>query len=269
MDRREVLKGAAGMGVAVAASAGTAAAQPKAAKAATFVLVHGAWHGGWCWRRMTPFLSAAGHTVFTPTMTGLGERRHLANLKIDLDTHTTDILNVLEWEELEDVVLVGHSYAGYIITQVAERAKPGQVKRLIYLDAVVPTHGKSFTDGFPAERIRETEANLIDGYGMPIGTPEFLGIAPDDIETREWLARRLVPHPWGTMLQPANFPANKAAALPRTYIRCTGAFTDEQLAQRDASLMNDERWEYLRLQTGHNAMMTAPQETAAILLSRT
>lgn len=269
MDRRDVLKGAAGMGVAAAAAvSGDAQAQPKAAKPATFVLVHGAWHGGWCWSRMTPFLTAAGHTVFTPTMTGLGERKHLANLQINLDTHTTDILNVLEWEELSDVVLVGHSYAGYIITQVAERAKPGQVKRLVYLDASMPTHGKAFADGFPPERIRDTEANLIDGYGMAIGTPEFLGIPKEDAKTRAWLARRLVAHPWGTMLQKANFPEHKAAKLPRTYIRCTGPFTEEQLAQRDAWMMNEKAWEYLRLKTGHNAMMTAPKETADILLAR-
>jgi pimeloyl-ACP methyl ester carboxylesterase len=269
MDRREVLKGAAGMSVAMATAAGEAQAQPKAAKPATFVLVHGAWHGGWCWSRMTPPLEAAGHRVFTPTMTGLGERKHLANLQIDLDTHTTDILNVLDWEELSDVVLVGHSYAGYIITQVAERAKPGQVKRLVYLDAVVPTHGKAFADGFPPERIRDTEANLIDGYGMAIGTPEFLGIPKEDEETRAWLARRLVPHPWGTMLQKANFPENKAAKLPRTYIRCKAAFSDEQLAQRDAAIRADKRWEYVLMDTGHNAMMTKPQETAALLLART
>lgn len=268
MDRREVLKGAAGMGVA-AAIAGEASAQTQAAKPATFVLVHGAWHGGWCWERMAPFLNAAGHRVFTPTMTGLGERKHLANLQINLDTHTTDILNVIEWEELSDVVLVGHSYAGYIITQVAERAKPGQVKRLVYLDASMPTHGKAFADGFPPERIKETEANLIDGYGMAIGTPEFLGIPADDKDTRAWLARRLVVHPWGTMLQKANFPEHKAAKLPRTYIRCVGTFTDEQLAQRDGSMMNDPNWEYLRLKTGHNAMMTAAKETAELLLART
>ncbi len=113
---------------------------------ATFVLVHGGWHGGWCWTRVRPLLRAAGHDVFTPTLTGLGERAHLAHPDIDLDTHIADIINVLEYEELQDAVLVGHSSSGAVITGVVDRA-PVHLAQLVYLDALVPADGQSVLDG--------------------------------------------------------------------------------------------------------------------------
>src|SRR3712207_1095869 len=108
---------------------------------ATYVLVHGAWHGGWCWKRVMPLLRAAGHDVFAPTLTGLGERSHLAGPDVGLETHVQDVLGVLAYEDLEGVILVGHSLAGSVITPVAERA-PGRVAQLVYLDAAVPSDGE-------------------------------------------------------------------------------------------------------------------------------
>ena len=104
---------------------------------ATFVLVHGAWHGGWCWKKVAPLLRSAGHEVYTPTLTGLGERDHLLTRDIGLDTHIQDIVNVLEYEELTQVVLVGHSYGGMVVTGVAERAHE-RLRQLVYLDAATP-----------------------------------------------------------------------------------------------------------------------------------
>ena len=115
-----------------------------------FVLVHGAWHGGWCWQRVTPLLRAAGHEVYAPTLTGLGERAHLADHKIDLVSHVADIAGLLEMEDLEQVVLVGHSYAGMVITGVADRAA-ARLKRLVYVDAFLPAHGQCVLDFWPAE----------------------------------------------------------------------------------------------------------------------
>ncbi|MBV9253581.1 MAG: alpha/beta fold hydrolase, partial [Actinobacteria bacterium] len=117
---------------------------------ATFVLVHGAWHGGWCWRKLTPLLRAAGHEVFTPTLTGLGERSHLGHPDVGLATHVGDVAQVLWYEDLSNVVLVGHSYGGLVIGGVADQA-PGRLKHLVYLDAFVPEHGRSMLDLGPPE----------------------------------------------------------------------------------------------------------------------
>src|SRR5258705_1716413 len=117
----------------------------------TYVLVHGAWHGGWCWKRVAPALRAAGHEVYTPTLTGLGERAHLANPAIDLATHISDVVNLLEAEELNEVVLLGHSYGGMVVTGVADRA-PARLRRVIYLDAFLPEDGKSLLDYLHPDR---------------------------------------------------------------------------------------------------------------------
>src|SRR5215211_1043953 len=124
---------------------------------ATFVLVAGAWHGGWCWRKVTPLLRAAGHEVFAPTLTGLGERSHLAHPDVGLTTHIQDIVNLLEYEDLNDVVLVGHSYSGMVITGVAEQV-PGRLAHLVYLDAFVPENGQALVDLLPPEGRQSNEA---------------------------------------------------------------------------------------------------------------
>src|SRR5215213_5264319 len=149
MTRRAAIK-AAGAGAAALAST-TALAQPSAGK--TFLLVHGAWHGGWCWRRVSDLLEKRGHKVFSPTLTGLGERSHLLNDKINLSTHITDIANVMKWEGLKDFVLVGHSYGGYVITGVAERV-PEAIASIVFLDAFMPESGESLAES-GSERVRD------------------------------------------------------------------------------------------------------------------
>src|SRR6185312_289139 len=123
---------------------------PASEHSLNFVLVHGAWHGGWCWKRVSPLLRALGHEVFTPTLTGLGERQHLMSPEVGLDTHIKDVLGVLEYEDLHDVILVGHSYAGMVIAGVAEKAAE-RIAHLVYLDAFVPADGKSLADYQPPE----------------------------------------------------------------------------------------------------------------------
>jgi len=117
----------------------------------TFVLADGAWHGGWCWRRVASLLRAAGHGVYTPTLTGLGERAHLVGRHVDLDTHIADVRGVLQCEELSNVVLCGHSYGGMVISGVAESA-PNALRSLVYLDAFVPADGQCLLDFIPAEQ---------------------------------------------------------------------------------------------------------------------
>src|SRR5262245_14863398 len=118
---------------------------------ATFVLVHGAWHGGWCWQRVSPLLRARGHEVFAPTLTGLGERSHLLTREIGLETHVADVVNAIRWEDLTDVVLCGHSYGGMVISGAADRMAD-RVRSLVYLDAFVPADGQSIFDFMTAER---------------------------------------------------------------------------------------------------------------------
>jgi pimeloyl-ACP methyl ester carboxylesterase len=162
MNRRHFVLAASVAGTAMATgsvrSGGAEEAAPAAASQGrekpAFVLVHGAWHGGWCWKKVAPLLRAAGHDVFTPTLTGLGERVHLLASEIDLATHVDDVLGVLEYEDLTNVVLVGHSYGGMVISGVAERAG-SRLARLVYLDAFLPENGKALRDYAPGEVLDE------------------------------------------------------------------------------------------------------------------
>jgi len=183
---------------------------------ASFVLVHGAWHGGWCWARVARLLRDAGHDVFTPTLTGLGERAHLARPEIDLAHHVQDVLAVLEAEELKSVTLCGHSYGGMVVTGVAARAA-ARVAHLVYLDAFVPAPGQAMLDLIAPERaaaMREAARTEGEGWRVPPWKPEHYGVtSARDIE---WLARRLTPHPLRTLEQPAEAGWERRPALAET-----------------------------------------------------
>jgi pimeloyl-ACP methyl ester carboxylesterase len=161
----------------------------------TFVLVHGAWHGGWCWLRVADRLRSGGHKVFTPTLTGLGERSHLLRPDIDIDTHITDVVNVIKWERLTDVVLCGHSYGGFVISGVAEMIAEA-VRSIVFLDAFVPRDGdtpQSLTGPAIQEGIR---AALQRGdLSMPARSAAFFGVNEAD---RAWVDALSVPQPIGT-----------------------------------------------------------------------
>ena len=194
---------------------------PASARPKTFVLVHGAWHGGWCWKRVLPLLRTLGHEVFAPTLTGLGERRHLMSADIGLDTHIQDVLGVLECEDLYDVVLVGHSYAGMVIAGVAEKAAD-RISHLVYLDAFVPTDGKSLADYQPPEILqlfKESTRKDGEGFKLPCVIPaEAFGVtAGDDLA---WVRPRLDPHPAKTKFDAVRLTNPKAAQIPRTFIYC-------------------------------------------------
>ena len=167
----------------------------------TYVLVHGAWHGGWCWRKVRAALEATSADVHTPTLTGLGERAHLASRDISLDTHVSDVLGVLETEDLSEVVLVGHSYGGIVVTAVADRAAD-RVARLVYLDAVVPRDGQCLYDRAPPQlRAHFEEQARVAGEGwrvpVSVATPQFLGLkAEEDV-------RRAMPSSHRTRFAPS------------------------------------------------------------------
>lgn len=231
-----------------------------------FLLVHGAWHGGWCWRRVARILRSAGHEVFAPTLTGLGEREHLMSADIGLDTHIADVLGVVQYEDLSDVVLVGHSYGGMVIAGAAEKAS-GRIAHLVYLDAFVPEDGKSLCDYQPPEitdMFRETTRTQGDGFKLPCFIPaEAFGVTNE--EDLAWVRPRLNPHPLKTKLDKIELKNPKAAKLPRTFIYCNdpavGPFG--QFAER---IRDDDSWQYRELPTGHDAMITKPEQLADLLL---
>ncbi len=226
------------------------------------ILVHGGWHGGWCWKYVTAKLLAAGHIVCTPTLTGLGERVHLASREINLDVHVQDIINVIEAEELSDVVLAGHSSAGMIITGVADRMS-NKIKSLVYLDAFVPENGSRMIDYIAPERRRAMiTAGEATGYLDPLPA-NILGIKKTaDIE---WVTRRMTRHPYATFSQQLHFQTNGGKHLPRTYVYCSnppsGSF--DQFALR---FRTDPEWQFHELKTGHDCMITQPNEVARIIL---
>lgn len=229
---------------------------------ATYVLVHGAWHGGWCWQRVTPLLRAAGHEVVTPTLTGLGERSHLANPTIDLNTHIYDIVNVLEYEHLQKVILVGHSYGGMVITGVSNEV-PDRLAHLVYLDAFVPQDGQSLLDLTESQR-REAILQLAQagGFMPPFPVEQYGVFAEADVR---WVKPKLVPQPAKTVSTPVHLRNDAAETLPRTYIYCNnpamGPF--DGFAEK---IRSDKKWRYRELATGHDAMVTMPKELVNLLL---
>ena len=233
---------------------------------ATYVLVHGAFHGAWCWNQVAPLLWGAGHEVYAPTLIGLGERSHLARPDVGLATHVQDVVNVLEYEDLHRVVLVGHSYGGMVIAGVADHA-PGRLAHLVYVDAVVPEDGQAGVDLLPAERrdaILGQPRAAAEEWLVPAPRPEFFGVT--DEADLAWVRPRLVPQPLRTFTEPHRLRHPEAPPPPRTYIACTGlgaSPTSRPFAERARA---DPSWRYRELATGHDAMVTLPRELARLLL---
>jgi pimeloyl-ACP methyl ester carboxylesterase len=231
---------------------------------AVYVLVHGAWHGGWCWRRVAPRLRAAGHEVYAPTLTGLGERAHLLSPAVDLDTHAADVLGVLQYEDLRGAVLVGHSYGGMVITAVAERAA-GRLARLVYLDAFLPRDGECLLDLFPpgaqAQTLARARAEGAGWYLPPQRGAHPYGVTdPADIA---WVRSKFTAHPMKTMQQPVRRAAPAARALPRAFVACTAT---GWFAGSAARARAEGGWDLRELDAVHDAMVTAPQALTDVLL---
>lgn len=183
---------------------------------ATFLFVHGAWHGGWCWKAVEARLRAAGHETHAPTLTGVGERAHLARPDIDADTHVEDILNVIKWRELKDVILVGHSYGGLIITGVAGRV-PEKIRALVYLDAFAPEEsGLSLFATANPERLAGFEAQLADG-GFMI-SPDLFDAWTDDPAIKAWLKTMCTPQPVECFRKGVTLTGREAEVAHRHYI---------------------------------------------------
>ncbi len=230
------------------------------------VLVHGAWGGGWIWRRVLEPLRAAGHEVHTVTLTGDGERAHLRRPDIRLQTHIDDVVGVIEAEELEDVVLVGHSYGGMVITGAAaalQASRPGALGRLVYVDAMVPLPGEGWGVGHPPEiaAARRAAAAEHDNALPPPDPAE--GFALNDADAA-WLRRRHVPHPFGMYQEPLDYDAAAVEALPRLFVDChEPAYPTITPMRRRVREMPG--WEVAEIATGHFPMVTTPDELVAHL----
>lgn len=219
--------------------------------------------GGWYWQKVRPLLQAANHDVFTPTLTGLGERVHLARPDTDLDAHIEDIVNVLVYEDLRNVVLVGHSYGGMVIRGVAER-EPERLARLAYLDGFVPDDGDRVLDyrhpAFQPDCVERAGAH--DGWRIPT-----LDAADEDPEIVAWEAGRTVPHPLATFQQPIRLSNHDADRLPSVYIHCTNKPDGDAFARFASVARNDANWTYIAFDCVHDAMAVKPVELTRLLLS--
>jgi pimeloyl-ACP methyl ester carboxylesterase len=241
---------------------------------ADFVLVHGAWHGAWCWRRIVDALQAQGHRAFAVTLTGVGDRAHLMSPLITLETHIADVANTIEAEELQQVVLAVHSYAGMIGTALADRM-PQRLKHLVYVDAVVPRPGESWssTHASATREARIAAAGASPDYSFPAPDPSVFGLAAED---HDWVRRRQTPHPGHTYQAPLQFEPRRVAGVPRTFVDCVkprlGTIDSIRPRVRDPNFW-DGAWaggggiRVVELATGHDPMVSAPAELTRLLLS--
>ncbi len=231
-----------------------------------FVLLHGAFHGAWCWAPVVEILRGAGHQVSTPTQTGVGERRHLMSREITLEVFADDLINHIEAEELTDVVLVGHSFGGFAISAAADRM-PKHIRHLVYLDARIPENGKTAFDVQPAditaERTRLAQ-EFSQGLSVPPPPPEAFGV-PQDHLLYDWVQRRLTPQPMSSFTSPFAIRNPVGNGLPATYIACTDPIYPSLETSRQMARARTD-WGWKEIATGHDAMVTAPGPTADLLM---
>lgn len=234
------------------------------------VLIHGAWHGAWCWRRVLPGLRAAGHGAHAVTLTGVGERAHLLRPDLRLRDHIADVLGLIDAEELgDDLVLVGHSYGGLVMTGVADAllARGLKPRHLVYVDAVTPHPGESWSSQHAPETVRarlEAAVQRPDG-AMPPPDAAVFGLDGAD---RDWVNRRQTPQPAGVYQDRLDFDAARIATLPRTFIDCTAPALPTIAVMRER-VRREPGWQVVELATGHDPMISAPEALVALLLDCT
>ena len=236
---------------------------------ATYVLAPAAWCGGWAWKFVVPYLRDAGHDAYPLTLTGMGDRIHLAHPDVDLDTHVLDVVNVLEYEDLTDVILVGWSYAAMVVTAVAHRAN-ARVGRVVIFDThLVPDDGQAVYDIAPEYRA-DDEALLQEGNGWQLPPPPEAAfrLSVPDPELRTWFVNRLEPMPVKTQTQPARLGNPEADTLPYTLVRCTQSPSWDEAGSIGflERIRHDPRWEILDLDGRHIAPVAQPRDTAAVLM---
>ncbi len=234
-----------------------------ASRPATFVLVHGAWHGGWCWRRVEGLLKAKGHRVFAPTLTGLADRSHLASPDVDLTTHVDDVVNLLAWEELEDVILCGHSYGGMVISGVVEKAPAGAIGALVYLDAFLPENGRSLLD-YTTGGGREGGPMVEEGEATGLVSPIPAEVFAVNEKDRAWVDAQCTRQPYRTLNQGLRLSGARERIARKAYVLATG-YPGLAFGTFAAKVRDDPAWRYHEVPCGHDVMLDAPEALADIL----
>jgi len=223
----------------------------------TYVLIHGAWFGAWCWRDVTPALRGRGHCVYAPTLSGLGSTRHLPIDQINLETHVKDIVGEIEMEDLKNIHLVGWSYGGMVSTGVLARVRE-RIKSMIYLDAFVPQDGKALIDyatDLPKDELPK---------GVPLSPIPLEAFGSNDPGIAPFVNARLAPMPYECMFQPVTALAERPKDIHHTYIRCLG-FDPSPFDAFYKRFKEDPNWDTYALETGHVCMLTHPEETLEVL----
>lgn len=234
---------------------------PAATNGTTFLVAHGAWGAGYAWRKMHPLMAARGDRLVTPTYTGLGERAHLASPSIDLNTHVDDVLAVIKYEDLRDIVLIGHSYGGMVATGVADRARD-RIAQLIYLDAFVPQDGEALFDLVSPEARESMRqgAKSADGWRVP-----SLQLPADTSEVdRQWLAERRMPQPIKCFDTPLRLIGGEIT-VPRSYIYCLRATPGDTFRRFSSRARTEPGWRHYEIDASHSPHVTAPEALASLL----
>ena len=230
----------------------------------TYILVHGAWHGSWCWKRVRQALQARGHQVFTPTLTGIGERSHLLSPQVNLETHIADVVNLIRWEELSQVVLCGHSYGGCVVTGVADRISES-IAELVYLDAFVPENGQSLHDLLPPE-VRNAQLQgaqqIGDGWKVPPIPAEVFQVNARDLD---WVNRQCTMQPLATFQQPVRLTGGIARIKNITFILASGWAPSPFSPFYERA--KAKGWKTLTMSCGHDVMLDLPEELTQELLA--
>jgi pimeloyl-ACP methyl ester carboxylesterase len=226
------------------------------------VLIHGAQHGGWCWRKTLGPLRGLGYDVHAITLTGLGERAHLLTPDVDLTTHITDVLALIEAEELTGVTLVGHSYGGLVAAGVTAALRHPAVRRLVHLDSVVPVDGDSVITATRYGDLIAQARTVVDGVAViPVGDATAMGVRGADLA---WVQRRMTVQPYATVTTPLHLPDGWNDSVEQVYLRCV---TEPGAGPQPAPPRVDESagWRYFEVHSGHDAMVDAPGELVALL----
>ncbi len=258
--RRNLL--GAGLAVATASVTGVEVAHAQTTPK-TFVLVHGAWHGGWCWKRVAERLEKAGHRVYTPTNTGLGDRVHLLTKDTNVSTHVTDIVNLFKWEDLSDVVLVGHSYGGLVISGVAD-AIPDKISSIVFLDAFFPADGDDLiSKSSPA--FKDAINAAIQHGDISLKAPPAAAFGVNDTADAAWVNGKLTPQPFGTYTEKVSYKGGREKIAKKTYIRAIGYKSptfDANLAKVKATA----GWKTFEFDSGHDVMVIQPEQLTKTIL---
>lgn len=228
-----------------------------------FVLVHGAWHGGWCWKHVAKNIRQHGFNVYTPTLTGLGERSHLISNKITLNTFVNDVSGLIEWEQLENIVLVGHSFGGLAAIGVADKL-PERIKHVVLLDAFLLNNNQSTMESLPSTVVDKLRAIAKQHDGLTIPAPSASSLGISDPEQARWVESLCTPHPISSYESKFYIKNKIGNGLPVTYIAVEPEYIPTSGARDYAKSRSD--WNYITIEAGHDAMVTHPELLATLLI---